>query len=230
MKGIQFGYTVIKSCSKRAIISSNFMKMTRFGFATTAKTGNKQFSANSIKPVTPLDEHEWNLNENENSNEQYYSRQDILKMIWEKKEELNLSIDDIAKELGYTNVYTGQLLLMNVPLNPSKASKFVNILDLPQECINQLVKSPHRRFDTNISQEPNTYRMIEAIQHNGEAIKLLTNEKFGDGIMSAIDFYVSVDKVIGPNNEERVEIKFNGKFLPFIEQNTEDLNKCKPQE
>ena len=91
----------------------------------------------------------------------------------------------------------------------------------------QLVKSPHRRFDTSITQEPNTYRMIEAIQHNGEAIKLLTNEKFGDGIMSAIDFYVSVDKVIGPNKEERVEIKFNGKFLPFVEQNTQDLDQCK---
>jgi cyanate lyase len=65
---------------------------------------------------------------------------------------------------------------------------------------------------------PNTYRLYEAICHNGEAIKSLINEQCGDGIMSAIDFYLDVRRTVGVNGEKRVVLTFNGKFLPFIEQ------------
>ena len=58
----------------------------------------------------------------------------------------------------------------------------------------------------------------EAITHYGEAIKALINEQCGDGIMSAIDFYMDVGTTTGTLGEKRVVITFNGKFLPFIEQ------------
>lgn len=54
------------------------------------------------------------------------------------------------------------------------------------------------------------YRLYEAIMHNGEAIKAVINEEFGDGIMSAIDFYCTVDKMEGVQGERRVVITFNG--------------------
>lgn len=47
--------------------------------------------------------------------------------------------------------------------------------------------------------------------HYGESLKALTNEEFGDGIMSAIDFYCDVEKMKGVGGEERVVITFNGK-------------------
>ena len=91
--------------------------------------------------------------------------------------------------------------------------------------------------DPNIIQEPHVYRMNEAVLHYGESIKKIVNEKFGDGlsipkclvcvlwifsgIMSAIDFYMSVDKVKGVHNEDRVVITMNGKFLPHVEQLSE---------
>lgn len=56
------------------------------------------------------------------------------------------------------------------------------------------------------------------MQHYGESIKLLVNEKLGDGIMSAIDFYVTVDGVKGVAGEDRVVVTMNGKYLPHIEQ------------
>ena len=59
------------------------------------------------------------------------------------------------------------------------------------------MQAPTRSWDDNLVKEPNVYRTIEACQHFGESIKMVINEKFGDGIMSAIDFYVSVDKVLG---------------------------------
>lgn len=58
--------------------------------------------------------------------------------------------------------------------------------------------------------------------HNGEAIKALVNEQCGDGIMSAIDFYLDVATTAGKNGEKRVVITFNGKFLAHIEQKAED--------
>ena len=67
-------------------------------------------------------------------------------------------------------------------------------------------------------QEPLNYRLNEAVCHYSESIKLIINEKFGDGIKSAIDFYFTIDKVKGVQNEDRVVITFNGKFLPQVEQ------------
>ena len=47
-------------------------------------------------------------------------------------------------------------------------------------------------------------------------------EMCGDGIMSAIDFYMTVGKTVGKGGEDRVVITFNGKFLKHIEQNAAD--------
>lgn len=52
--------------------------------------------------------------------------------------------------------------------------------------------------------------------------KALINEKFGDGIMSAIDFYYTVDEVQGKAGERRVVLTMNGKFLPHVEQTAAD--------
>lgn len=66
-------------------------------------------------------------------------------------------------------------------------------------------------------------------RHYGQALKLLINEKFGDGIMSAIDFYMTVGGTVGKNGERRVVITFNGKFLPFIEQLAADNTAASPE-
>merc|ERR1712100_556518 len=89
---------------------------------------------------------------------------------------------------------------------------------LTPEDIVAMQRAPMRGFDEQILKEPNVYRTYEAITHYGQAIKLLINEKFGDGIMSAIDFYMTVGGTVGKMGEKRVVITFNGKFLPFIEQ------------
>jgi hypothetical protein len=54
---------------------------------------------------------------------------------------------------------------------------------------------PFRCYDPELQQEPFVYRLIEAINHYGDGLKLLANEKCGDGIISAIDFYVTMDQV-----------------------------------
>lgn len=55
-------------------------------------------------------------------------------------------------------------------------------------------------------------RLYEAIIHSGDAVKSCINEEFGDGIMSAIDFYFTLDKMKGTEGEARVVLTFNGKL------------------
>ena len=95
-------------------------------------------------------------------------------------------------------------------------------MDLPKPALDEMVKAPLRRFDPDITQEPTVYRLQEAINHYGESIKLLINEKCGDGIPSAIDMYCDLDVVKGKKGEDRIVVTFNMKYLQFIEQNQAD--------
>jgi len=137
------------------------------------------------------------------------------------KRKLGLSFDDIATTLGVTNVYAAQLF--HGQLKPALEPKLRKLLEpahLGDEDIAHMKKAPFHSYDPNILQEPALYRLYEALNHNGHSLKALINEKFGDGIMSAIDFYMSVDKMTGLQGEDRVVITMNGKFLPYIQQDT----------
>ncbi|SAM00058.1 hypothetical protein [Absidia glauca] len=62
--------------------------------------------------------------------------------------------------------------------------------------------------------DPVLYRLYEIVQVYGYPIKAVIHEKFGDGIMSAIDFTASVEKVEDPKGD-RVKLVLDGKFLPY---------------
>jgi len=154
-------------------------------------------------------------------------RDEAMDQIFRHKEAKGLSVDDIAATLEYTNLYTAQILQMKSPLNPAKADVLKGLLDLDQSTMDEMVKAGSRRYDSDIAQEPTVYRLMEAVQHYGESIKMIINEKCGDGIPSAIDMYCDVDVVKGQKGEDRVVLKFNMKYLQFIEQNTEDIQEKK---
>jgi len=82
----------------------------------------------------------------------------------------------------------------------------------------EMQKIPVRSYDSDIIQEPNTYRLVEVCYHYGETILEIIQEEFGDGIMSAIDYVITVDKVKGSKGEDRVKITCNGKYLAHSEQ------------
>jgi cyanate lyase len=104
-------------------------------------------------------------------------------------------------------------------LKPGTEKKLVNLVPgLTEDLLQEMRKCPMRSFDPAVIQEPHIYRLTEVAAHYGEAILEIMNEKFGDGIMSAIDFKLTVDKVKGEKGEDRVVITHNGKFLAHIEQ------------
>jgi len=149
-------------------------------------------------------------------------RNNIIDEIFKSKEMKGLSVDDIASKLGYTNLYTAQVLSLKSPLNPAKAELLGSMLNLPQPVLDEMVRAPLRRWDDSNNQEPTIYRLMEAVQIYGESIKYLINEKCGDGIPSAIDMFADLDVVKGKKGEDRVVITFNMKYLQYIEQNQDD--------
>jgi cyanate lyase len=65
-----------------------------------------------------------------------------------------------------------------------------------------------------VSKDPLIYRFFEITYVYGDTIKELIHEKFGDGIMSAIDFDLKIDKIPNPKGD-RVQVTMTGKFLPY---------------
>lgn len=151
-----------------------------------------------------------------------HGKKELIARLLAAKEATGKTFSAIASELGLTNVYTTQLFYNQQQLKPATAEKLRKVVPgISEEDIKTMMRAPMRSYEETLNQEPAIYRMHEAVNHCGEAIKALINEEFGDGIMSAIGFYCSVDKVVGSEGEQRVVVTFNGKFLPHIEQTAE---------
>ena len=146
-------------------------------------------------------------------------KQDVVYALLAIKAASGKTVDEIADDLGLCNAYTAQLFRRQAQLKPDTRPKLAALLpDISDEVLDQMARPPLRSYDPQIIQEPLIYRLVEAVMHYGESIKELINEQQGDGIMSAIDFYLTVEKTRGAHGEDRVVITMNGKFLPHIEQ------------
>eukprot|EP00877_Chromochloris_zofingiensis_P013706 jgi/Chrzof1/858/Cz01g31180.t1 len=149
----------------------------------------------------------------------YVGKKDLVKRLLRAKEASGKTFSEIAADLGLTNVYTAQLFYNQQQLHAETVAALRKAVPaLKDEDIADMQDAPFRSYEPTNIQEPSIYRLTEAIMHGGESIKALISEKFGDGIMSAIGFYITVDKMVGLEGEPRVVITMNGKFLPFIEQ------------
>ena len=71
-----------------------------------------------------------------------------------------------------------------------------------------------KTWEQTVPTDPLIYRIYEVMGVYGPTIKELVHEEFGDGIMSAIDFTLGVDREANPAGD-RVVITMNGKFLPY---------------
>jgi cyanate lyase len=121
----------------------------------------------------------------------------------------------IAKEVGRSPVWTTAALHGQMPMSKEEAQKASKLLDLSDEEMASLQTIPMRgSLDQSPPVDPTIYRFHEIVQVYGTTIKELIHEEFGDGIMSAIDFEMSLDRVPDPKGD-RVKIVMNGKFLPY---------------
>jgi len=122
---------------------------------------------------------------------------------------------DIGEAIGLSDVFTASACLGQNSLSPEDASKLCSYLDLCDDVAQALSVCPMKGADTDlVSKDPLIYRFYEIAYVYGGAIKECIHEKFGDGIMSAIDFTCDVAKEECPKGD-RVVVTLNGKFLPY---------------
>lgn len=88
------------------------------------------------------------------------------------------------------------------------------VLGLDGSVVEALTLPPVRGQAAVDTSEPLVYRLQEVVQVYGRTISELVREEFGDGIVSAIDFEMALERVADPKGD-RVRITLNGKFLPY---------------
>ncbi len=130
------------------------------------------------------------------------------------KAAMGITWEQIAENAGLSPVFTTSACLGMNSMPPENAARLCAALRLPPEVATALQACPHKSWDKLVPTDPVIYRLYEIVGVYGETIKQLIHEKFGDGIMSAIDFSMHIDKVPDPKGD-RVKVTMNGKFLPY---------------
>lgn len=141
-------------------------------------------------------------------------KEDVTAEILTIKKSKGLTWEGIAEAIGMSPVWTHSAAMGMNAMPLEKAEALVSFLGLNTDAAGVLAESPTKVWEQAVPTDPCIYRLYEIVGVYGPTIKALIHEKFGDGIMSAIDFDMSVEKVPHPKGD-RVKIEMSGKYLQF---------------
>ncbi|WP_413441673.1 cyanase [Synechococcus sp. MIT S1220] len=131
------------------------------------------------------------------------------------KKAKGMSFADLESALGLDEVWIASLFYGQATASKEEADKLAELLSLEPDVTAAIQEFPTKgSLDPVIPTDPLIYRFYEIMQVYGMPMKDVIQEKFGDGIMSAIDFTLDVEKVEDPKGD-RVSITMCGKFLPY---------------
>jgi cyanate lyase len=131
------------------------------------------------------------------------------------KRSQKLSWKDLAGVIGASKEWSTAALLGQMSLTATQAEAVGKVLVLPPEAVLILQEVPYKgSLPTAIPTDPLIYRFYELVNVYGTTFKELIHEEFGDGIMSAIDFSMTLSRESDPKGD-RVNIEMSGKFLPY---------------
>ena len=142
------------------------------------------------------------------------TKEDVTVQIIEAKKNAGLTWDSIASSIEMSPVFTHSACMGMNAFPADKAAALVKLLGLPDEAISVLEESPTKVWEQAVPTDPCIYRFYEIVGVYGPTLKALIHEEFGDGIMSAIDFEMSVKRVENPKGD-RVKIEMSGKYLQY---------------
>lgn len=136
------------------------------------------------------------------------------KPLFEAKTAKGLTFEALAQQLGRSEVAVAGLFYGQVQASAEDVEKLSQILGVPKEgLVDKMMGFPDRgRAGPMPPVEPLIYRLYEIVQNYGYAYKAVLNEKFGDGIMSAICFNTKVDKEVDDTGASWVVITLRGKW------------------
>lgn len=142
-------------------------------------------------------------------------REAVTQRILENKRRLNLTWAEIARAVGKSEAWVAAGCLGQATFSPQEATRLGSLLQMEDDEVEPLTVIPHRGDTMDVPpRDPTLYRLYEIVLVYGETIKELVHEKFGDGIMSAIDFTMDIDRIPDPAGD-RVQVTMSGKFLPY---------------
>ena len=143
------------------------------------------------------------------------SQEPVTATLMAAKKAKGMSFADLEAALGLDEVWIASLFYGQATASKEEAEKLAELLSLDPAITAALQEFPTKgSLDPVIPTDPLIYRFYEIMQVYGMPLKDVIQEHFGDGIMSAIDFTLDVDKVEDPKGD-RVKITMCGKFLPY---------------
>ena len=143
------------------------------------------------------------------------TRKQATEAILDAKQQRGISFEEIARAVGRHQVWTTAALLGQAQMSAEESERAVACLGLGPEVAAALRQfSLKGSLEHTVPVDPLIYRLHEITQVYGTTIKALIHEMFGDGIMSAIDFEMDIQRKPDPKGD-RVVITYSGKFLPY---------------
>ena len=143
------------------------------------------------------------------------SRLDVTEKIIATKVAKGLKWSDVAREVGLSKEWVTAACLGQMTLDADQAAVIARLFDLSEAEARWLQVVPYKgSLPTSVPTDPLIYRFYELVSVYGTTFKELIHEEFGDGIMSAIDFRMDLQREPDPKGD-RVSITMSGKFLPY---------------
>ncbi len=143
------------------------------------------------------------------------SRLDVTEKIIATKVARGLKWSDVAREVGLSKEWVTAACLGQMTLDAGQAAVIARLFDLSEAEARWLQVVPYKgSLPTSVPTDPLIYRFYELVNVYGTTFKELIHEEFGDGIMSAIDFRMDLQREPDPKGD-RVSITMSGKFLPY---------------
>ena len=143
------------------------------------------------------------------------SRLAVTEKIITTKVAKGLKWSDVAAKVGLSKEWVTAGCLGQMTFNAEQAGVLAEIFSLTDDEKNWLMVVPYKgSLPTSVPTDPLIYRFYELISVYGTTFKELIHEEFGDGIMSAIDFKMDLQREANPMGD-RVAITMSGKFLPY---------------
>ncbi|GFD89191.1 cyanate hydratase [Tenacibaculum sp. KUL152] len=143
------------------------------------------------------------------------SRTQVTDMIQSTKILKGISWRQIAEVIGQSKEWSTAACLGQMAMTKQQAENVGSLLELSDEAIAWLQIVPYKgSLPTEVPTDPLIYRWYELVSVYGTTLKELIHEEFGDGIMSAIDFSMDLQRENDPKGD-RVSVVMSGKFLPY---------------
>jgi cyanate lyase len=143
------------------------------------------------------------------------SRLDVTEKIVATKVAKGIKWSDVAAKVGLSKEWVTAACLGQMTLTPEQAGVIGTVFGLTDAEQKWLQVVPYKgSLPTSVPTDPLIYRFYELVSVYGTTFKELIHEEFGDGIMSAIDFKMDLQREADPKGD-RVSITMSGKFLPY---------------